>query len=148
MLKFPTTHEPKNPEKLQNPIPTLTSEVWRWNIFSRRYQVPSPGYTRVRDKVNLGHQKKLNDQLISSLHAVDLEAWNVAFHELDRYVRAGEESKWINDKIRVGEEMVESRWCVENVFPKSKFAPSIMVFAVRGYTLSPAELSKKETRTQ
>ena len=54
MLKSPFTHEPRNPEKLQNPMPVLKSVGKAY--FSVRHQVSSSGYTRVRNKLDLDDQ--------------------------------------------------------------------------------------------
>ena len=51
VLKSPLTHEPRNPEKLQNPMPVLKSVGKEY--FPVRHWVSSPGYTRVRNKLDL-----------------------------------------------------------------------------------------------
>ena len=53
--KSPITYEFGYPEKLQNRIPMLKSVEEAY--FLMHYQVPSPSYTRVRIKLNLGDQE-------------------------------------------------------------------------------------------
>ena len=125
MLKSPRTDEPGNPQKLPNPISMLTSvgraylparyqvsslvytpvrnKIQSWwsgcqGVFWNRLQIKgsSGGWASLNTGTIHGKNRKNNTlKSLSFLHSVDLEVWNVPFHETASFIANVWESKHV-----------------------------------------------------